>query len=1105
MDRLVYQIPAGTIPFSFRFNDAAYTGGYVSTNGFITFGTVAPHSGRDYKPVSSTYYDANHPISSTDDTGYDGAISAVGATIRGGQQSSTLGELRRQTLGTTPNRVFVIQWSNVFVFADGGNNLNFQIRLYETSNVVELAYGACAPGRSNLVQVGLRGYDPGDFATRTGTSWPASVAGSSPPDALPLAPATRPPAGLRYTFTPGPPLPCPQPFSLVATAVTGTSATLTWRTNGPAASPGPYDVVYSPAGFNPATATPVSAPAAGLPISGLQPYTNYDFYVTQRCGGAAGSSPRSAKGSFRTTVLNDDPIGALPLPLGSTCQPVSSTLAGSTITAATTAPGYQPTLCGSPAVADLRHDVWFTFTTAATGPGSTGVQLEGPGTSPYQLRVFTSAGGAAGPFVPVFCGLYPRAAGAVLVVAPLLPSTTYYVAVNSNAGALATLGPFSLCARVPPACSDPTTLLVRQTTSTTALLTFVPGNGATGYTVTHTPVSGGTTTTVTSPPVAPIALSGLIPATNYTLTLQANCGGGSQSAVLTGTISTLPANITPATAQALPVLPACQPVPGSNLNAPDLMPGVFSSLSLGCGANSFVRAVWYTFVTAASGPASRAVRIRVTGAAAGQVRVLSASSAAGPFTELTCAGGSDTAAAPLLEVPGLSPSTTYYVAVADYGGFPSPQGPFTICITEPATCGSPLGLGITGITGNSANLSFLAGSPPANSYQVSVAAQGATPNTFATTGATGLIPLTGLLPGTYYTATLTANCGPAGLSQPQSVVFRTSGPPANDACTAAQTLTCGQSLLGFTTGATTTGDPAPGTLCGPAVIGGAGVWYRFVGTGDDVTFSTCGSPILGQGAGFTQALHVFTGTCGSLVCLGSNANDTACPPTSNGQNAATYTVATTAGTPYYLFISGLSGTSGDFTLAATCLPAGTCPPPTNVALTVNAAGTLATVSFVPAPGAAYTVVSYALASGITANPYARGRRYLSSPASLDNLQPGQQYMLTLSSECGPGSRSVALTVPFSATLASRNAALAAQVELFPNPAHHSATLTLPEGMRQQPATATLYNSLGQVVRDVPIAAGASSTALDLHGLATGAYWLRLHTSQGTFSKRLSVE
>jgi len=43
LDKAVYNLTSGTIPFSFKYENNFYTGMYVSSNGFITFGTLSPN------------------------------------------------------------------------------------------------------------------------------------------------------------------------------------------------------------------------------------------------------------------------------------------------------------------------------------------------------------------------------------------------------------------------------------------------------------------------------------------------------------------------------------------------------------------------------------------------------------------------------------------------------------------------------------------------------------------------------------------------------------------------------------------------------------------------------------------------------------------------------------------------------------------------------------------------------------------------------------------------------------------------------------------------------------------------------------------------------
>src|SRR5262249_4720633 len=49
-----------------------------------------------------------------------------------------------QTIGASPNRIFIVDWNNVGQFSSGGNPATFEVKLYETSNVIEMHYQAVA-------------------------------------------------------------------------------------------------------------------------------------------------------------------------------------------------------------------------------------------------------------------------------------------------------------------------------------------------------------------------------------------------------------------------------------------------------------------------------------------------------------------------------------------------------------------------------------------------------------------------------------------------------------------------------------------------------------------------------------------------------------------------------------------------------------------------------------------------------------------------------------------------------------------------------------------------------------------------------------------------
>ena len=85
-----------------------------------------------------------------------------------------------------------------------------------------------------------------------------------------------------------------------------------------------------------------------------------------------------------------------------------------------------------------------------------------------------------------------------------------------------------------------------------------------------------------------------------------------------------------------------------------------------------------------------------------------------------------------------------------------------------------------------------------------------------------------------------------------------------------------------------------------------------------------------------------------------------------------------------------------------------------------------------------------------------------------------------------------------APLATTAAKVTPAAQLFPNPAHGTATLRLPAGAARQPLL--LRDALGRLVRQYPAPAGAEAV-LDLRGLPAGVYLVRC----GELSQRLVVE
>ncbi|UOQ70947.1 fibronectin type III domain-containing protein [Hymenobacter cellulosilyticus] len=270
---------------------------------------------------------------------------------------------------------------------------------------------------------------------------------------------------------------------------------------------------------------------------------------------------------------NDDPTGAIALPLTATCTPTTGTNANT----ATTRPngytnGANPnTACG---IATAPRDVWYTFTTAASGTGSTAATIRVTGNAAGYIRVFSSAAGAAGPFTEVSCasGGASNTASVPLNLTGLTPGTTYYVSV-AGYDSSDEVGPFTICVTSTPVivCIPPTAVSVGNITATSASLRFAPGAGNTSYQVTYYPAMNSSSTTTVTATTAPVPLINLLPNTEYLVTLQPLCSAGGTTPVISQTFITPPTNDECATAVTLtPGAPgaACLPTDGKILGLP---------------------------------------------------------------------------------------------------------------------------------------------------------------------------------------------------------------------------------------------------------------------------------------------------------------------------------------------------------------------------------------------------------------------------------------------------------------------------------------------------------------------------------------------------------
>ena len=281
------------LPFSFQYHGTTYNNIDVCTNGFFSFvtGTLV---GNEYDPISDVSTEEivapfgrdlwMVPVISGDmatgsnsitncssvvsfsvgdvlyDYGSDFTANPVVTAVSGNTIVLNLNALNTNSAydivnyssyikanvsGSSPNRVFEIEYSKLARYMVYDESASFKVRLYETSNKIEFLYGDVASGVDNTpCEVGLKGLNTSDFNSRkvnSPTTWATSVPSLLISDYCDFETGIVPATGLSYMWSPPT---CTVPALSVTPANTvicegesvlltaGGAATYSW-TNGP--------------------------------------------------------------------------------------------------------------------------------------------------------------------------------------------------------------------------------------------------------------------------------------------------------------------------------------------------------------------------------------------------------------------------------------------------------------------------------------------------------------------------------------------------------------------------------------------------------------------------------------------------------------------------------------------------------------------------------------------------------------------------------------------------------------------------------------------------------------------------------------------------------
>ncbi len=256
-DNVYSNLPIG---FSFGFNNTTYTAIGLSSNGWMTLGSYFPND--NFAPISnsggngdaisfmagdmqmgpyqtctvtsgsnvvaftnafaSAFFNPGDVITGTGIPS-NTSVTAVGVgnltltanATSAGTSITAPGIISYVTVGVAPNRVFTMQWKRMGRYSNNGTGqddfINAQIKLYETSNVVEIIYGATGTTNANTMpsEIGLVGQSNADYNNRDvpiGFNWQSSSGGLANNATCMFSNSNNIPNGLIYRWTP--PSPC---------------------------------------------------------------------------------------------------------------------------------------------------------------------------------------------------------------------------------------------------------------------------------------------------------------------------------------------------------------------------------------------------------------------------------------------------------------------------------------------------------------------------------------------------------------------------------------------------------------------------------------------------------------------------------------------------------------------------------------------------------------------------------------------------------------------------------------------------------------------------------------------------------------------------------
>lgn len=769
---------------------------------------------------------------------------------------------------------------------------------------------------------------------------------------------------------------CAAPSGLTSVVTLPSTVDLSWIASGTATD---YSVYYRVVGAGAWTGAPGN-PIAGLTvnITGLTASTNYEYQIASNCPGPAISD--SVSGTFNTLVFPGTCAGAIPIGFGSYTAPGPSTgggasnncLAGATnanwyaYTATTTGTALITSDLPANAGGDTRlsvytgdcvtgltcyadnDDVGFpnflseltmdicagttyyiewddrwedlpfdfqiietavcddpstaTLTPTLDGLDATSTWTAGGGSCGGGFEWAVVADGGTPNYTTDLAngtGTYPVS---IPAVTGLSDGTDYDFYVRDVCGANFSneiLTNFTTVA----ACAAPGGLTAVVTLPSTVDISWTSSGVGNTYTLEYRVVGAGAWTAAPGNPYAGTTanITGLS-TDDFEFRIASNCPGPVTSGLASGTFTTIPF---PGTcADAIAITAGAYTAPG---------PSTGGGASNNCFGGGATNANWYAYTASVNGLATITSDLPANAGLDTRLSIYTGDCVTG----LTCFAGNDDIDpffGPLTSeiLFDVCAGSTYYIEWDDRWD----DLAFDFEITELAVCAEPFNLtaGLATLDGI-LSVNWVAGTGQCGGgYEWEVVADGDAPfagnDIQSASGVYPLIPfdISGLASGTTYDFYVRDDCGGSFSINLAGFFTTLAPPPANDEISGAVAVSCGSVTSGTTLNATQGADELGG-FCGTTPAA-EGVWYSFAGNGDDVTVSLC------SGTAYDSKINVYTGTSGSLTCVGGN--DDFCGAQSE------FTFTSVLGTNYLILVNGFGGNQGDFDLTVTCV---TPPPP----------------------------------------------------------------------------------------------------------------------------------------------------------------------------------